>query len=183
MIKLKRGNGVPTDLADGELAYSIDKNKLYIGKSGTVSEVSSSADNLKVSQLTDISNLAEIEDGQVLTVNNGSFKFIKPTANLTTTAKLITKELNFDNNSFTKIYDFSDFTNVALYGTIKVIATEEDKPVSVKYVSRVGSSVEEKVTDTLTRHIPSDEMDFSIEVMGKGQVKIQIITPNAVEEG
>ena len=124
----------------------------------------------KLSQLKDINSLDSAESGMVLTKTESGFEFRK-FGEATNNRKTFT----VNNADFTKVYDFNQHYNVALYAIVKLRASGEE-PFEVKYTSSLGDSFTEQINTYKARQLTADDLDCVLYIKGKCTAVIDIFS-------
>ena len=124
----------------------------------------------KLSQLKDINSLDSAESGMVLTKTESGFEFRK-LGEATNNRKTFT----VNNADFTKVYDFNQHYNVALYAIVKLRASGEE-PFEVKYTSSLGDSFTEQINTYKARQLTADDLDCVLYIKGKCTAVIDIFS-------
>ena len=124
----------------------------------------------KLSQLKDINSLDSAESGMVLTKTESGFEFRK-LGEATNNRKTFT----INNADFTKVYDFNQHYNVALYAIVKLRASSEE-PFEVKYTSSLGDSFTEQINTYKARQLTADDLDCVLYIKGKCTAVIDIFS-------
>ncbi|MGI7717465.1 hypothetical protein ACNGMK_09495 [Campylobacter coli] len=97
--------------------------------------------------------------------------FIKEIGEATNNRKTFT----VNNADFTKVYDFNQHYNVALYDIVKLRASGEEL-FEVKYTSLLGDSFTEQINTYKARQLTAEDLDCVLYIKGRCAAVIDIFT-------
>lgn len=128
----------------------------------------------KIGDLKDVeTNGMNFKQGYVLAVDDTGTKFtLKPqhgSTNRSTTTIV-------NNDDYQMVYDLSKHANTAIHLRIEAVGTDPTNPLMLKYVSRTGGEVEERVDAVLQRCIPERDFGIQIHAKGKGKIIFDLLT-------
>ena len=113
------------------------------------------------------------KQGYFLSVDDTGTKFVLKQPNSASNRSTTTA---VDNTDYQMVYDLSKHANTAIHLRIEVVGTDPTNPLMLKYVSRTGSEVEEKVDSVLQRCIPERDFGIQIHAKGKGNIIFDLLT-------
>lgn len=122
----------------------------------------------KLGDLVDVDvNGMSYKQGYILAVDDTGTKFILRPQNSSSNHNTST---SINNTEYQMVYDLTKYINTAINLRLEAVGSDSNNPLIIKYVSRTGGEVEEKVDGVLQRSIP--ERDFGIQIYAKGKGKL-----------
>ena len=128
----------------------------------------------RISDLSDVDvNGMSYKQGYFLSVDDTGTKFILKQSNSASNRSTTT---TVDNTDYQMVYDLSKHANTAIHLRIEAVGTDPTNPLMLKYVSRTGGEVEERVDAVLQRCIPERDFGIQIHAKGKGKIIFDLLT-------
>lgn len=128
----------------------------------------------RISDLSDVDvNGMSYKQGYFLSVDDTGTKFILKQSNSASNRSTTTI---VDNSDYQMVYDLSKHANTAIHLRIEAVGTDPTNPLMLKYVSRTGGEVEERVDAVLQRCIPERDFGIQIHAKGKGKIIFDLLT-------
>ena len=128
----------------------------------------------RISDLTDVdANGMHYKQGYFLSVDDTGTKFVLKQPNSASNRSTTTA---VDNTDYQMVYDLSKHANTAIHLRIEAVGTDPTNPLMLKYVSRTGGEVEEKVDSVLQRCIPERDFGMQVHAKGKGNIIFDLLT-------
>lgn len=128
----------------------------------------------RISDLTDVDvNGMSYKQGYILSVDDTGTKFVLRQQNSASNRGSTT---TVDNADYQMVYDLTKHVNTAIHLRIEAVGTDVTDPLMLKYVSRTGGEIEEKVDSVLQRCIPERDFGMQIYAKGKGKIIFDLLT-------
>ena len=128
----------------------------------------------RINDLTDVDvNGMNYKQGYFLSVDDTGTKFVLKQSNSASNRSTTTI---VDNSDYQMVYDLSKHANTSIHLRIEAVGTDPTNPLMLKYVSRTGGEVEERVDAVLQRCIPERDFGIQIHAKGKGKIIFDLLT-------